>query len=147
MIVFAAFLVAAVGMIALVTDVGASRDARARLVTSTDAAALAAAQDYAAGGNGCNADEDDSGVVDPGEQSIAEERLLANNTGATMDFCGITTGTRSELAHRHGVGPSGDQLPVRAALRRPVRHVLLDDLGALRSPEVGQWSSTAGPLL
>ncbi len=93
MIVFAAFLVAAVGMIALVTDVGASRDARARLVTSTDAAALAASQDFAVGDNGCNADKDDSGAVTPGEQSTAEERLLANSTGAVLDFCGATPGT------------------------------------------------------
>ena len=93
MIIFAAFVVAAVGMIALVTDVGASRDARARLITSTDAAALAAAQDYADGENGCNADENDNGVVAADEESVAERRLLANSGDAEMDFCGVSAGT------------------------------------------------------
>jgi hypothetical protein len=51
----AVFLVVLLGLAAMVIDYGSLWQHRRQMVTATDAAALAAAQEYAIGGNGCDA--------------------------------------------------------------------------------------------
>ncbi|NNC81156.1 MAG: hypothetical protein HKN94_13495 [Acidimicrobiales bacterium] len=68
-------LVALLGMSALVVDVGNAWQARRHVITSTDAAALAAAKDYVQGNNGCA----------PG--GTAEDYVVRNNADATMTNC------------------------------------------------------------
>ena len=67
------FLSAALGMSALVIDVGNAWQERRHLTISTDAAALAAAQDYVRDINGCTVS---AGAV-----------VVSNNSEATMSSC------------------------------------------------------------
>jgi Flp pilus assembly protein TadG len=66
-------LVVLCGVAALTIDLGNGWVTRRNLVTSTDAAALAAAQEYGAGGNGCD--------------TIDETYVLLNNPSATGITC------------------------------------------------------------
>lgn len=70
------FLSAALGLSALVIDVGNAWQERRHLTVSTDAAALAAAQDYVKGINGCTVS---AGPV-----------VTSNNSEATMSSCANT---------------------------------------------------------
>ena len=70
------FLTAALGLSALVIDVGNAWQERRHLTISTDAAALAAAQDYVRDINGCTVS---AGVV-----------VVSNNSEATMSSCANT---------------------------------------------------------
>lgn len=71
--VFVLFLSAALGLAALVVDVGNAWQERRQLVTATDAAALAAVQDYVRDDPGCT-------LSAPGS-------VAANNDEATMTSC------------------------------------------------------------
>lgn len=71
--IFVLFLSAALGLAALVIDVGNSWQERRQLVTATDAAALAAAQDYVRD--------------DPGCTLSAEAVVKLNNSAANMTSC------------------------------------------------------------
>ncbi len=67
------FLSAALGLAALVVDIGNAWQERRQVITATDAAALAAVQDYVVG--------------DPGCALSAESSVTANNAAATMTSC------------------------------------------------------------
>lgn len=69
----AILLTVLIGCAALAIDLGVGWNARRNLVTTTDAAALAAAQEYASGGNGC--------------ASIAGNYVGLNAPGANMTAC------------------------------------------------------------
>ncbi|MFW2381979.1 MAG: pilus assembly protein TadG-related protein [Acidimicrobiales bacterium] len=69
----ALFMVVLMGCAALVIDLGLGWTSRRNLVTTTDAAALAAAQEYALGGTGCDA--------------VASNYVSLNAPGATMTAC------------------------------------------------------------
>lgn len=71
--IFALFISAALGLAALVVDVGNSWQERRHTVTATDAAVLAAVQDYVRGEPGCTASA-------PGS-------ISANNPDAAMTDC------------------------------------------------------------
>lgn len=75
--IFVFFLSAALGLSALVIDVGNGWQERRHLTISTDAAALAAAQDYVKNINGC--------AVSAGSV------VASNNSDATMSSCVNTT--------------------------------------------------------
>lgn len=66
------------GFVALVIDAGAIWQTRRDLVTATDAAALAAASDYATRGNGCS--------------STAASMMTKNVLGASVESCVSRTG-------------------------------------------------------
>jgi hypothetical protein len=72
-VVFVLFLSAALGLAALVVDVGNAWQERRQLVTATDAASLAAVQDYV--------------HSDPGCTLSAPGSVAANNPAATMTSC------------------------------------------------------------
>jgi len=63
------------GMAAIVIDAGEVWAARRQLITAGDAAALAAAQEYAIGGSGCS--------------TVAGDYLGDNYTAASLDTCSI----------------------------------------------------------
>ena len=58
-VLFAILSLVFFGMAAIALDIGNMWQNRRNLITATDAAATAAAQEYAAGGNGCGAVDDD----------------------------------------------------------------------------------------
>jgi Flp pilus assembly protein TadG len=72
-VIFVLFLSAALGLAALVVDVGNAWQERRHLVTATDAASLAAVQDYVQNDPGCT-------LSAPGS-------VTANNPAATMTSC------------------------------------------------------------
>ncbi len=82
MAITAIALVTLMGAAALSVDIGVGWATRRNLVTSTDAAALAAAQTFASGGNGC--------------ASSAPSYLGTNAPSSTMTLC--TTGSSSTAA-------------------------------------------------
>lgn len=78
-------MVAILGIASLVIDIGSGYRTRRALIPATDAAALAAAQTYVAGGNGC--------------AGTAGTYLTANEPTATMTGCSLTgTGSRGRVA-------------------------------------------------
>ncbi len=74
--IFTLFLTALLGIAALVVDVGISWQERRQVITATDAAALAAVQDFAHGTDGC--------------ASTAPQFVADNNPAATMTLCAHT---------------------------------------------------------
>ncbi len=78
-------MVAILGIAALVVDIGHGYRTRRALIPATDAAALAAAQTYVAGGAGC--------------PDTASAYLAANESAATMTVCdpGTSTATRGRV--------------------------------------------------
>ncbi len=69
----ALFMVVLIGCAALVIDLGVGWTSRRNLITTTDAASLAAAQEFALGGNGCGA--------------VASAYVASNAPQATMTAC------------------------------------------------------------
>ena len=74
--IFALFLTALLGIAALVVDIGISWQERRHVITATDAAALAAVQDFAEGIDGCI--------------TTAPNFIADNNPDATMTACDHT---------------------------------------------------------
>ena len=72
-VVVAIFVTVAIGSAAFALDLGNAWQARSKLHTATDAAALAAAETYANGGTGC--------------ASVGSTYVTSNDSAATMTSC------------------------------------------------------------
>jgi hypothetical protein len=88
MVLTAIMILALMAVGALAVDLGNQWQARRDVITATDAAALAAAQDYAHGGNGC----------DPLSTTGAYEYVHDNRPSATIDDPGGCVATFSTAA-------------------------------------------------
>lgn len=106
-----------IGIAALVIDLGAGRLARRSLVTATDAAALAAAQEYALGGDPCPVGSAQPGaIINPASvaASVAGDYLLKNYPDATLVApCAKTNVIYDRLAPA-GTVEVGGQITIRA---------------------------------
>ena len=80
-------LIAIFGFTALTIDLGNAWQNRRQLVTATDSAALAAAQEYALHGNGC--------------MSVAPGYIADNKADATMTACTPDTGAETGSSFGH----------------------------------------------